>query len=194
MTEDRYQTGSEVQSRVLLLDACAVINLFACGYAADILASHPTTFGIVTHVQRETLFIRRGGEGDDARDRIPIALDDVVSQQLLHVVPEADEDELNTFIDLAVHLGDGEAMTSAIALHRGHSVVTDDRVALRLINSRVPTMASLELIKQWVDRERVSRDMVAAALLNLRQRGSYLPGRNHTLRSWWDEIFNSGDP
>jgi len=176
---------------LLLLDACALINLYACGHADEILASSPETFGIVSHVQRETLFIRKGGVGEDARDRVPIDLDDHLSRGLLQVVPEATEEELNTFIDLAVELGDGEAMTAAIALHRGLTVVTDDRVALRVIGDRVATVSSLQLIRTWIERERISRQISRDALLNLHQRGSYLPGRNHPLRTWWDELVET---
>ena len=175
---------------LLLLDACAVINLYACGHMSDILASTSTSCGIVTQVRREALFVRRGGTGEDARDQVSIDLEDVVARHLLQVVPDASEDELNTFIDLTVDLGDGEAMTAAIALHRGYTVVTDDRVARRVINGRIPTMASLELIKRWADERNVPRDVIATALVNLRQRGSYLPARTHPLRPWWDDLFN----
>ncbi len=116
-----------------------------------------------------------------------------LSQGLLQVVPDASEEELNTFIDFAVELGDGEAMTAAIALHRGYSVVTDDRVALRVIGDRAPMLPSLQLIKEWIEREQISREIAREALRNLRQRGSYLPGRKHPLRTWWDELFEPPD-
>ena len=32
-------------------------------------------------------------------------------------------------------------------------------------------------------------EIARKALRNLRRRGSYLPGRNHPLRTWWDELF-----
>ena len=108
-------------------------------------------------------------------------------------MPNGTEEELTTFIDFAVGLGDGEAMTAAIALHRGLTVVTDDRVALRVIAGRVPTVPSLQLIREWIDREQISREIANEALRNLRQRGSYVPGPNHPLRSWWDELFEPTD-
>ena len=61
-------------SSLVLLDACALINLYACGYASEIL-DELETFGIVSHVQRESLFIRQGGTGEDARDRVSIDLE-----------------------------------------------------------------------------------------------------------------------
>ena len=102
-----------------------------------------------------------------------------LSQGLLQVAPEATEEELNTFIDLTINLGDGEAMTAAIALgHRGHTVVTDDRVALRVINQRVPTMGSLQIIKHWVESDIpcTASPLPNASPVNLRQRGTHFPG------------------
>ena len=77
------QSSSTGNSSSLLLDACALINLYACGYADEILASSSATFAIVSHVQDETLFIRRGGTGQDARDRVSIDLDVHLSRGLL---------------------------------------------------------------------------------------------------------------
>ncbi|HEX3723003.1 MAG TPA: hypothetical protein VHV31_09440, partial [Nitrolancea sp.] len=124
---------------------------------------------------------------DDAREPVTIDLANLVQMGLLRVVPDASEDELNTFIDFTLELGDGEAMTAALALHRGHAVATDDRVARRVLNSRVPIRSSLDLIKQWVDRQGVAPAIIKTALRNLRQRGSYLPGDQHPLKPWWDQ-------
>ena len=191
MSQPQPDRASGSDRSLLLLDACALINLYACGHIVEILSTSPDKFGMVTQVQSEALFVRRGGDGPDARDRVPIDLSDVRSSGLLVLVLEADDDELTTFIDVTVQLGDGEAMTAAIAVHRGHTVVTDDRVALRVIDGRVPTVASLDPIKQWVDRENVPQEIARQALFDLRQRGSYTPGMSHPLRSWWEELVDS---
>lgn len=192
MKESPFTVDAHEARPHLLLDACALINLYACGHLGEILESIPASFGIVTRVRDEALFIRRGGGGEDAQDSIPIDLDDALSRGLLRVVADTTDEELNTFIDLAVDLGDGEAMTAAIALHRRYTVVTDDRVAVRIVNGRVPTVASLELIKEWIERARIPRDIASSALIDLRQRGRYLPGRTHPLRNWWENLFPDG--
>lgn len=174
---------------VLLLDACAVINLSACGHLRDILAALGAPAEIVDHVRRGSLSVRRGGVRDDADEREPIDVTDMLTLGLLAIASEASEAELQTFIDLTLELGDGEAMTAAIALHRGATVVTDDRVVLRLIAGRVPTLTSLELIKNWSDHEHPSSATLTTALRDLRRRGSYLPSRRHPLRPWWDHYL-----
>ncbi len=174
---------------LLFLDACVLINLFACGHEEEILGSLDIPAAIVSHVHRESLFIRQGGDGDDAREPIPIHLSDALGNGLLRVVPDASEEELNTFIDVTLELGDGEAMTAALAIHRRFTIATDDRVALRVIGSRVPTRSSLELIKRWAERRRVEPATITTALHNLRQRGSYMPAAQHPLRWWWDRYY-----
>ena len=174
---------------ILLLDACVLINLFACGHADEILGLLDFSPAIVSHVYRETLYIRRGGSGGDARESVTIDLTDLLAHGLLHVVADASDVELNTFVDFTLELGDGEAMTAALAVHRGHVVATDDRVALRVVGSRVPTLSSLDLIKLWAEQKRVAPLTITAALRDLRQRGSYLPGARHPLKRWWDRYY-----
>lgn len=176
---------------VALLDACAAINLYACRHMPDILRAVPSRCAIVERVQRESLYVRRGGGGDDARDLEAIDFTDLIAANLLQVIHPTDE-ELGAFIDLTMRLGDGEAMTVAVALQRGYAVVTDDRVAVSTVAGRVPVLSSLEAIANWVDRERVPAAVVTAALRDLRERGSYLPGRSHHLRPWWERYMTPG--
>lgn len=184
--QPRSTTGKS--EPILLLDACTVINLYACRHMPSILGSLERPAGIVERVQREALYIRRGGNGEDAREHEAVDLSEIVANGLLSLTSPT-EDELLTFIDLTLELGDGEAMTVAVALHRGYPVVTDDRIAIRIIAGRIPVYSSLELIKGWIDQERLPAASVAAILVDLRQRGSYLPGRSHPLRSWWDQYI-----
>ncbi len=51
-------------------------------------------------------------------------------------------------------------------------------------------MGSLQIIKHWVESEHLARPAARNALVNLRQRGSYFPGRNHQLRTWWEEFLS----
>lgn len=185
----RPQSATPPSEPILLLDACTVINLYACRHMPAILASLERPAGIVSRVHQETLYVRRGGSGEDAREHESVDLTEMVTNELLHLISPT-EDELLTFIDLTLELGDGEAMTVAVALHRGYAVVTDDRIAIRVIAGRVPVYSSLEVIKGWIDREGLPPAAITAILVDLRQRGTYLPGRSHPLRSWWDQYMD----
>lgn len=106
---------------------------------------------------------------------------------LTAVEPESD-DELLTLFDLSLHLDDGEAMTGAIALHRGFRVATDDGKAIRLLGSRLPIVGTLDLVRTWADVVVVPSLIVREALIGIAERG-YAPGGTHRHRLWWDQVF-----
>lgn len=177
---------------ITLLDACAVLNLYATRWMGPILAADGGPFAVVDVVAREAQFVLRGGLGEDAREREPIDLQPFLSDGLLDVISSDVEEELLTFIDLSQEVGEGEAMTAALAIHRGCSVVTDDRKASRILLARgVVLRTSLDLIRAWSERPIVTQEVLRTALIDLRQRGNYDPPRGHAPREWWDEVLNS---
>ena len=91
-----------------------------------------------------------------------------------------------TFIDLATELDDGEAMTLALAIHRAHTVATDDRKAIRLLANRCPLLTTPNLIKTWVDHDQPPSLDTRTTIMNIRDHGRYAPHTDHPLRAWWD--------
>ena len=139
-------------------------------------------------VSRSTSFA--ADEGEDAREREPVDLRPLISSGRLTVIATDDDSELMTFIDLTRELGEGEAMTAAIAIHRNATVVTDDRKAERVLASRnVPVRSTLDLIKDWSELHDIPVAEIRSALIDLRQRGSYEPRRHHPLRLWWEGVL-----
>lgn len=172
-----------------LLDACAVVNLYATRWIEPILAANGSSFAVSEVVASEAQFVLRGGPGEDAKEREPVDLGPLLAVGLLEVISTDVEEELLTFIDLLSEIDEGEAMTAALAIHRACAVVTDDRKASRVLsNHGVPLFTSLDLIRAWGNSPTVSQEILRAALSDLRQRGNYDPPRLHPLRDWWDEV------
>lgn len=175
-----------------LLDACAVVNLYATRWMGPILTANGSSFALADVVASEAQFVLRGGPGEDAREREPVDLQPFLTVGLLEVVSTDVEEELLTFIDLTQEVGEGEAMTAALAIHRGCAVVTDDRKASRLLSDRgVALSTSLDLIRVWSESPTVPQEVLRLALIDLRQRGNYDPPRGHALREWWDGVMSS---
>lgn len=173
-----------------LLDACTVVNVYATRHMESVLTSIGGSVAVVDVVERESQYVFRGGSGDDAREREPIDLQPCIAQGNLAVIGAASEEELLTFVDLTQELDDGEAMTAALAIHRGYTVVTDDRKAIRVLKREtVEHRSTLDLIKTWSDSRSMDTDALRSVLINLRERGNYYPSRAHPLKSWWDTIF-----
>lgn len=176
---------------IVLLDACSLINLYATRRIDTILAASPDRFGIVDIVKGESGYVLRGGVGSDANDREPIDLLPLERAGLLTTLSAETDDELRTYVELKREMDDGESMTGAVAIHRGHKVITDDLKALRVLGERGVTCGtSLDLIKGWAEHENISRDALPTVLLNVRQRARYTPHRGHHLRAWWDELMS----
>jgi predicted nucleic acid-binding protein len=180
-----------MSDRLILLDACAVVGLYATRRMDEIITVLGNPVAVVGIVANESQYVFRGGDGDDAHDREPIDLVPIVTAGVLSIVSTGEEEELQTFIDLTQELDDGEAMTAALAIHRRAVVATDDRKAERVLTERgVPIRCTLDLIKTWTDQERLSPPDIRQILIDLRQRATYEPRRTHPFRPWWDSILS----
>jgi len=123
-----------------------------------------------------------------ALEKDPINLELVVSSGTLEVLSLDGQSEQTTFVSLVEDLDDGEAATSAIAVHRRFGVATDDQKALKALRSaNVRTYSTLDLVRMWCDVRALSAVEVATLLIDLRVRGSFLPPRGDSLRPWWDQ-------
>jgi predicted nucleic acid-binding protein len=185
------QVGSaEIQGdpAVTLLDACAVISLFATRWMGDIIDEIDGSVAVVDAVIAESLYVRRGGHGEDARELETIDLKPFIESGKLAPITVDDEGELHLFIDLVatLRLDDGEAMTAAVAISRNYVMVTDDGKAERRLYGRVALRSTLDVIKVWADRRALDAKTVASALIDVRERRSYVPPPRHPLKGWWD--------
>ncbi len=60
-------------------------------------------------------------------------------------------------------------MTAAMAIHQGGTVVTDDHKAARVLVDRgVRLRTTLDLVKAWADEQGIGKDVLRAALTDLR--------------------------
>jgi predicted nucleic acid-binding protein len=178
------------ESPTLILDACTVINLIATGHLPAILDAVGRSVVVSDTVVREAHYLRRGGAGDDASDRDPIDVTPWVDTGHLSIVHAETDDELATFVDLAVSLDDGEAMTIALAVHRSLVVVTDDRKATRLATALVKVETSLALVRMWCEHDALDPQTARSVLNSVRDRARYIPHSQHPLRSWWDSVLS----
>lgn len=176
----------------VLLDACSLLNLYATGHFEQILRESDMRFAVDEYVMRaEALYILKGGSGSDAGERTAINLKRVVELALLEVVEITGTAEAEAFLDLAIHLDDGEARTLAISGNRNWGVATDDRKARRVAALSMPhvqVFGTLQLIKGWAETKKVPSAELRRILLNIKERGNFVPGKHDVLLSWWQSI------
>lgn len=176
----------------VLLDACAVINLFASRRMGEIVVVYGSRCEICDVVMNEAQHVREFDPGTGISELVEINLEPLFSRKILHAARPATELELETYINLVVlGLDDGEAMSGAIALHRGMVVVTDDRAATRILGEvGVNTIPALTLVRHWIEQTRQNPENARMAIEDIHRRGRYVPAHSHPLRDWWDAILS----
>lgn len=185
-----------VGAELILLDACCVLNLYATRRCEEILRAIAARFAVADLVAGEAIYVFRGGAGPDARERDQIDLRALSDAGMLEILHSQSVDETASFVNFAAELDDGEAMTCALAVHRGTTVATDDRKALRILKERapqVPVYTTCHLLQQWATSGTVTAPDVRQALLDIQERGRYLPPKDHPLSTWWESVIQQGE-
>jgi predicted nucleic acid-binding protein len=167
----------------IILDSSVLINVLATKQTPAILGAFGNV-GICAAVEQETIFLR-GERPNDPPE--PILLAPFVADGLIERYDlRTDEEEL--FVNLAVDLDDGEAMTMAIAYHRRMKVAIDDRKARRIAMERLASLVLLrttDIIHAWNQTARPDRQQLRNALQQIRDVARYQPSRDDPLREWW---------
>ena len=181
-------------ARSLLLDASCLLNLYATDRLREIAKALPYQLWVSDYVlEQEALYVRRPGSTGmwEAPESVDLAL--LVDEGLIQLMRLEHPAEEATFVDLAALVDDGEAITGALALHRGCSVATDDRKARRVLGERTPSVAlvsTLELLKLWAEEAVVPRVELRAAMAEMQSGASYIPGARDPLYEWWRSIVS----
>ena len=181
---------------VLLLDASCLLNLYATDRLLEIAPALPWQLAVADYVlEQEALYVRTIEEQEET---VPVDLSPLIDEGLLLVLRLGNPSEEASFVELAAVLDDGEAVTGAIALNRGHLVAIDDRKARRVLGEKAPgtrLVSTLDLMRQW--GESVPVQEVRDALRAMQHRARYIPGQRDPLYSWWRDMMegsNANEP
>lgn len=176
----------------LLLDASCLLNLYATGRLRAISAMIEVQLHIADYVlEQEAIYtwVHDATSGQD--EPVPVDVSPLIADGLIHVIDLESRAERATFVELATLVDDGEAVTGALAFHRGCSVATDDRKARRVFGERIPSVqlvSTLELLRLWADAGHVADTDLRAAMIAMRSGASYIPNRRDPLYDWWAGI------
>ena len=183
------------QPPTLLLDASCLLNLYATGRLWDIALALPHRLAVAEYVlEQEALYVWRPSLGEAREERVPVDLSPLEEDGAIQVLRLEDQEEEATFVDLAALVDDGEAITAALAVHRGCAVATDDRKARRVLSERAPTVplvSTLELLREWAEMASIAAADLRSAMLAMQSGASYVPGERDPLSEWWRAIVRS---
>jgi predicted nucleic acid-binding protein len=167
-----------LSTRPVSIDTCTLINVLASGVAEILLQQLSAERLISEAVSRESLFLRSALVGQPPQR---IDLNPFIHAGYLKVCQAETVDEEELYVHLASELDDGEAMSVAISVSRGHALATDDRKATRLAKQ-------LGLLYIYS-----TPDIIASCSgINLPEvlgaiefRARFVPALDHPLRDWW---------
>jgi hypothetical protein len=141
---------------------------------------------ICAAVEAESLYLRH----DDPKEPMePVQLTPFIKAGLLATCQIESAEEEQLYVDYAGDLDDGEAMSIALALTRGHCLATDDRKARRLfkeaVNDPNRLISTPKLIRHWHNISEVSSDKLEALLLRVESKACYQPSPSDPDFQWW---------
>lgn len=175
--------------RTVLLDTCVLINLLASGECEDILRVLNHRWMVCSAVEKESIYLRTDNPPNSLEliDFAPL-----VSAGLLSICDIEGNEEANLFVNYAASLDDGEAMSLALALSRGHTLATDERKARRLFLEVTgkPEMltGTSEILREWTGGNSISTDRAKIALLEITRRARFFPSTIDPNYKWWSDI------
>lgn len=185
---------------LLLLDACCAINLLASGEARAIISALEGVDVAVASLVAEQEVLKvapppkedaTDEHSDEERTQTTLTLDPLVDEGLIIELSPEGEQEETTYVDLALQLDDGEAMTGSLAIHRGGSVATDDRKAIRVLGAQSPApkiRRTSWLVRTWAESTDIDQERLRSALRNIEQRGSFFPPSDDPLLDGWRRV------
>ena len=175
------------------LDSCALLNLYATKRLGEIAEVLDFEFLVTPWVAHEEALYVYEREGMARGSIVPMDLAAALTLGSLKLEPELSTDEeLETLIDLAASLDQGEAETIAAVILRGGSFVTDDRKAIREVTARAPdisVMTSVGLLKKWSEAANLGSEEIREILLDVQIGGNFKPGHREPDLEWWEKIL-----
>lgn len=176
--------------RRIILDGCALLNLYASRRIAEILGTLPRPCAVADYVRdREALWVGRHKSGPEAeRERVNVG--PLITSGLIEVLTLEGDEEMAHFLTLvsSSRIDDGEAMSGALAHARRLVVATDDKAALRVFGRHtppIPTCGTASIVRHWAECEAVDAATLRRVIVDIRERASFEPGPGDPLQQWW---------
>jgi predicted nucleic acid-binding protein len=169
---------------LFLQDSSVLLNLLATDQFEVMAASMDWRFAICTAVRDEAKKLRDPTTGE----MIPIDITPLIHSGAIQVLDLVGSTEQYLFIENAVAIDDGEAMSLTIAGCRQLDLAIDDKAAIKFARKRFPKLClwtTPQIIKQWADKVSLPADALRDVIIKIESRSRYFPPREHGLAPWW---------
>jgi hypothetical protein len=174
----------ESAMKLLLNDSSVLLNLLATNRFAEIASGGIWQFAVCPAVLGEVIELRDHHTGE----LVPVDLGPLISSGVLQLLELSGDEEEALYIEQAIVVDDGEAMSIAIAASRHLELAIDDKQASNHARHRFPEIklwTTPEILKHWADSESVDAVSLCATIQLIESRSRYIPPKSHPLNTWW---------
>ena len=174
--------------RPAVLDTCVLINLLATDRITEVVRFIAPTCLVCSAVSGESLYLRPL-EADGKVE--PVDLSPLIDAGVLTACQIEGSAEEELYVNYALELDDGEAMSLAIAQSRNFALATDERKARRIVRENIAQLSIIsttEIINAWSEGK--DRDEIIAVVRSIFARARFRPPDSDPLASRWNELLN----
>jgi predicted nucleic acid-binding protein len=168
-----------------LVDTCCILNLCAVEEPQAVLSKLPFRLHVSPAVEQEEISLRPSPDAK-RHERRKIDLTPCFTSGVLHRCKLETADERRLYVQLAMELDDGEAMSLAIATIRHWAIATDDAAARKLAaRLGLATYGTPQLVRLWAERSKADHQQISAAILRIETLARYIPNPKMPDANWW---------
>lgn len=177
--------------KILINDSSVLLNLLAADCLASVATATGWQFAVCPAVRDEVKKLRDSHTGE----MVEVDLAPYLASGLLQVLELSGEEEQTLYVEQAIIVDDGEAMSIAIAASRRLELAIDDKQATnhtRRVFPEINLWSTPEILKHWSEVGGIDGKILREAIRRIETRSRYFPARTHALAEWW-QISKSGE-
>ena len=177
--------------KVLLNDCSVLLNLLAAECLGSIAEVTGWQFAICPAVRDEVKKLRDATTGE----MVDIDIAPLIASGLLQVLEISGDEEQTLYVEQAVVVDDGEAMSIAIAASRKLELAIDDKQAANHTRRTFPEIrlwSTPEILKLWSDTSAIEPPLLQKAIRLIEARARFFPPKSHALAQWWRSMRGEG--
>lgn len=170
-----------------IIDCCSLINLHTGWGGLTELGAFGWRWYLCEAVLQEAEHAREYGK-DGQPELVPLDFSHLMDSVQIQTAAPANDDELEDYLDFASEVDDGEAQALAIARHRGFTLLTDDRKAIRLagrLDIQVATISTAGILQIWANLNPANVQKLPGILARIEELARFRPHRNSSDYQWW---------
>ena len=167
----------------LVVDTCVLINLLATDRLLEISPLIAPSLMVCAGVAAESIYLRAL---DPNRQPRQVHLDPLFKRGVLTPCDCANAAEEQMYVNYALELDDGEAMSLAIAHARSLPLATDEKKAKRVIKSNAKhlrVLSTTEILYAWANGRNQAEIKTVLGMIGIRAR--FRPPDDDLLLTWW---------